>query len=117
MLGQGGQAVCIMSDNKPVAAGWLIRGPFYVDEIRRSFDAGPDADYYLGCFVAEAARGHGLQRALIRARLKLSQDAGSLRCIGIAIVMRFVDHYEGEFLEIALEMVPIAAKLLNPNPQ
>ena len=76
LLKNGAQAVMICHDELPVAAGWLIRKPFYIEEIRRTFDPGPTSDYYFGDFVAPAFRGKRLQRALIRERLRLTHQAG-----------------------------------------
>jgi GNAT superfamily N-acetyltransferase len=75
MLAQGGRAVLICSGDAPCASAWIMRSPFYVSEVRGTFDAGPDADYYLGDFVTPAFRGQGLQRALIRARLQISGES------------------------------------------
>jgi GNAT superfamily N-acetyltransferase len=76
MLGNGAQALLTFDSAAPVATAWFIRKPFYLEEVRRTFDAGPDADYYFGDFVAPNARGRRLQRALIERRLHLSREAG-----------------------------------------
>ena len=73
-LANGAQAVMIDSDESPVAAGWLIRKPFYIEEIRRTFEPAPKVDYYFGDFVAPAFRGQSLQQALIRERLHRSHQ-------------------------------------------
>ncbi len=73
-LANGAQAVMIDSDESPVAAGWLIRKPFYIEEIRRTFEPAPQVDYYFGDFVASAYQGQGLQQTLIRERLHLSHQ-------------------------------------------
>lgn len=75
-LADGAQAVMIDSDGASVAAGWLIRKPFYIEEIRRTFEPAPKVDYYFGDFVAPAFRGQGFQRALIRKRLHLTSQTG-----------------------------------------
>ena len=75
MLDRGSQAVVVVNEDMPVASALLIRKPYYVQEVRRTFDAGPDADYYFGDFVLPAFRGRGLQRLLIRARLELTHRA------------------------------------------
>jgi len=76
LLTTGAQAVMIYHADSPIAAGWLIRKPFYIEEIRRTLDPGSETDYYFGDFVAPDFRGKGLQRALIRERLRLTQQAG-----------------------------------------
>ena len=76
MLERGAQAVVIVQGDAPAASALLIRQPFYVQEIRRTFDPGPDADYYFGDFVAPGFRGRHLQRSLIRARLLMTHQAG-----------------------------------------
>jgi hypothetical protein len=76
MLERGAHGVVLSADGVPAASAWLIRKPFYVKEIRRTFDAGLDADYYFGDFVAPSFRGEHLQRLLIRARSIMSHEAG-----------------------------------------
>ena len=73
MLERDAQAVVIDADGIPAAAAMLIRRPLYIDEIRRTLDPGPDADYYFGDFVATSFRGRHLQRSLIRARLRMRE--------------------------------------------
>lgn len=76
MLGRGSVAVVIVSGQTPAASALLVRKPFYVREILRTFDAGAEGDYYFGDYVAPAFRGRQIQRMLIRARLHISQQAG-----------------------------------------
>lgn len=61
-----------------VAAAWLTRNPFYVDEIGCTFTAAPEGDYYFGDFVEPAWRGRKLQRLLIHHRLAASHATGRL---------------------------------------
>jgi hypothetical protein len=68
--------VALDFSGEAVAAGWLLREPFYVAEIRRTFDPGPNGDYYFGDFVTPSWRGRGLQRASILHRLHLSAADG-----------------------------------------
>lgn len=75
MLERGSVAWALTNANEVIGAGWATRGPFYVEEIRRTFDAGPDADYFFGDFIAPSFRKRGLHRHLIRARLLGSRDA------------------------------------------
>jgi hypothetical protein len=80
LLQAGDRAVVVLdpeSDSAPAAA-WITRRPFYVREIRRTFDPGPDGDYYFGDFVSPAARGRGLQRLVIAQRLELSRGRTAL---------------------------------------
>ena len=76
LLASGAQGVMICCGASAIAAGWLTRKPFYVEEIRRTFDPGSAMDYYFGDFVAPEFRGKGLQRALIRERLRLTHQSG-----------------------------------------
>jgi GNAT superfamily N-acetyltransferase len=76
MLGLGAQAWLLIQDGQPIATGWLVREPFFIEEIGRTFDPRPDGDYYFGDFVAPAFRGNRLQRALICQRLAASRAAG-----------------------------------------
>ena len=105
MVERGGQAVLILQDNSPVASAWLMRKPFYVTEIRRTFDAGADADYYLGDCVDPIHRGRGLQRALIRARLNLSNAAGRSHAIAMTrnTIPVSLGNYLAEGFETAAE--------------
>ena len=68
------RAIAVTGTNggSAVAAGWLVREPFYVSELGRNFDPGPDGDYYFGDFVDPSHRGKGLHRWLILHRLRLS---------------------------------------------
>jgi GNAT superfamily N-acetyltransferase len=75
MIANSASVVMIAQENVPLAAGWLTRKPFYISEIRQTFFAGDDADYYFGDWVDPNSRGQGLQRALIAARLQQSQIA------------------------------------------
>lgn len=83
MLERGAHGVVLTAEGVPAASAWLIRKPFYVQEIRRTFDAGPEADYYFGDFVAPSFRGKHLQRLLIRARSLMSHDDGRLWAIAM----------------------------------
>ena len=76
MLARGAIAVVILVDRVPAGSALIIRKPCYVQEIRRTFDAGPEGDYYFGDFVLPAFRGRQIQRMLIRARLHISHQAG-----------------------------------------
>jgi hypothetical protein len=80
MLAAGDQATIVLdaATGHALAAAWIARRPFYVQEIRRTFDPGPNADYYFGDFVSPAARGRGLQRLLIAHRLSLSRGRTAL---------------------------------------
>jgi len=83
MLATGAEAfAAIPVDPSPslraVAAGWLTRKPFYVDEIGYTFTPVPEGDYYFGDFVEPAWRGRKLQRLLIHRRLEASAAAGRL---------------------------------------
>jgi hypothetical protein len=69
-------AVTGMAGGSAVAAAWLVREPFYVSEMGRTFDPGPDGDYYFGDFVNPHHRGEGLHRWLILHRLALSAADG-----------------------------------------
>jgi GNAT superfamily N-acetyltransferase len=78
MLGAADEAI-VLSDaasGEAVAAGWIARRPFYVEEIRRTFDAGLGGDYYYGDLVTREWRGRGLQKRLIEWRLERSRAAG-----------------------------------------
>src|SRR3982751_346890 len=70
MLAHGAHAWVLTAPNgSAVAAAWLIRSPFFIEEIQRTFDPGPEGDYYFGDFVAPDFRGQHLQRLLINIRL------------------------------------------------
>jgi GNAT superfamily N-acetyltransferase len=79
-LAAGDQALVLVdpATAHALAAAWIARRAFYVQEIRRTFDPGPTADYYFGDFVSPAARGRGLQRLLISHRLDLSRGRTAL---------------------------------------
>jgi hypothetical protein len=80
LLEAGDRAVVVLdADNHSAqAAAWITRRPFFVQEVRRTFDPGPDGDYYFGDLVLPSARGRGLQRLLIAQRLKLSRGRTAL---------------------------------------
>jgi hypothetical protein len=85
MLAHGAQAWVLTAANGcAVAAAWLIRSPFFIDEIKRTFDAGPEGDYYFGDFVAPDFRGQHLQRLLINVRLTDSQQSRRRWAIALA---------------------------------
>jgi GNAT superfamily N-acetyltransferase len=83
MLNGGRSAwVVVAQDNATnqevvAAGGWMVRGPFYVEEMDRTFDSGPDGVYLFGDFVGEAWRGRGLQRQLVRERLQSAASSGA----------------------------------------
>ncbi len=68
--------VAIAPSGEAAAAAWLLREPFYVSEIERTFDPGPEGDYYFGDFVAPEFRGRGVQSAAILHRLAVSTAEG-----------------------------------------
>ena len=68
--------IMITSGGEVAATAWITRSPFYVEEIRRTFDPGPDGDYYFGDFTAPSFRGRRLHRHLIQQRLEASRGAG-----------------------------------------
>ena len=76
MLATGAQAFVVIAPDAAVAAGWITRKPFFVDEIGYTFSPEPQGDYFFGDFVEPAWRGRKLQRLLINRRLQASIAAG-----------------------------------------
>ena len=103
MLEHGAVAVVIAAAQAAVASGFLSRQPFYVQEIRRTFDAGPRADYYLGDYVVPAFRGRQLQRHLIRMRLDMTRKSGRQWAIAMtrATIPASLANYEAEGFAVA----------------
>jgi len=59
-----------------VAAGWMTRAPFFVDELGYTFTPVPEGVYLFGDFVEPAWRGRKLQRWMLHRRLEASAQAG-----------------------------------------
>jgi hypothetical protein len=76
MLARGCRATVAVREGRAVAGAWCTSGPLFIDEIAREFMPPSQGDYFFGDLVAPQARGAGLQRLLIRARLIDSAAAG-----------------------------------------
>ena len=81
MLRAEGEAFVAFADPSPppspaVAAGWMTRAPFFVDELGYTFTPVPEGVYLFGDFVEPAWRGRKLQRWMLHRRLEASAQAG-----------------------------------------
>jgi GNAT superfamily N-acetyltransferase len=72
VLAEGAWAILAIDQatGVPLAMGWAIARPFFVEEIGATVDPGPGAIYLFGDFVAPSARGRKLQRLLVAGRLR-----------------------------------------------
>jgi ribosomal protein S18 acetylase RimI-like enzyme len=76
MLSAGAVAHLLVADSgEAIGSGWEVERPFYVEEIGRTFDAGPGNCYFFGDLIAPAYRARGLHRHLIRLRLDSCRSA------------------------------------------
>lgn len=84
MLDQAHEAHVLLDDaGRFAGCGWIARTKYYVSEIHRSFDPGPDGDYYFGDYVAKDFRGRKLHRVLIELRIAASTAAARRWAIGM----------------------------------
>ncbi len=71
MLEEGARAVIALdAEHAILAMGWMIDRPYFVEEIGLTISPAEGCPYLFGDFVAPAARGKGLQRALVGKRLE-----------------------------------------------
>jgi ribosomal protein S18 acetylase RimI-like enzyme len=77
VLDEGAWAILAVdqASRAPLAMGWGIARPFYVEEIGATVDPGPGGIYLFGDFVAPAARGRKLQRLLVSERVRRAAES------------------------------------------
>jgi ribosomal protein S18 acetylase RimI-like enzyme len=77
VLAEGAWAILAVdqSSRAPLAMGWVIARPFYVEEIGATVDPGPGGIYLFGDFVAPDARGRKLQRLLVAERVRRTAES------------------------------------------
>jgi GNAT superfamily N-acetyltransferase len=75
-LAAGDGAIVAFRDGQPAGMGLVTCNPFWVEEISRTFNPGPDGCYLYATFVSPAHRGQRIQKLLDSKRLAWAAARG-----------------------------------------
>jgi hypothetical protein len=107
MISQNHEAHLLLSEaGESAGCAWIARQAYYISEISRTFDPGPEGDYYFGDFIPPRFRGRKLHRVLIELRVAASLAAGRRYAVGMTHSENLpsIKGYRSADFEIAAEL-------------